>query len=168
MFKSFQRKKTEIFPCGVFLFRVVDDCLSECPNSKKTPLPWKIPGYSPGRYRITTAVIRIIEKPYPGNNLITQSRQQKAWNKMWNLLKVNSRDCVSLLTNCNISKTFFQVFFWCTVNMSFSCSFLILYCQFKKDFTCLDIPFLLSALKDVLSHVLGRLKVNNITKRSYQ
>ena len=61
----------------------------------------------------------------PRKQIFTQSQQQNAWSKMWNLLKTNGRDCVSLLTNCNISKTFFQVFFWCTVNMSLSCSFLM-------------------------------------------
>ena len=40
-------KKSEIFPWA-FLFHVVDDCLSKCPNCKKTPLPQKIPGYVPG------------------------------------------------------------------------------------------------------------------------
>ena len=29
---------------------------------------------------------------------------------MWNLLKVNSRDCAFLLTTCNISKTLFKCF----------------------------------------------------------
>ena len=38
-FKSFQEKKPEIFPCGVFLSRAVHDRLSKCPNSKKTSLP---------------------------------------------------------------------------------------------------------------------------------
>ena len=37
IFKSFQGKKPEIYPCGAFLFRVVDDFLSKCPNPKKTP-----------------------------------------------------------------------------------------------------------------------------------
>ena len=46
-FKSFQKNKPEIFPCRAFLFCVVDDCFSKCPNSKKTPLPQKIPGYAP-------------------------------------------------------------------------------------------------------------------------
>ena len=27
------------FPCGTFLSRAVGECLSKCPNSKKTPLP---------------------------------------------------------------------------------------------------------------------------------
>ena len=35
-------KKPEIFPCGVkFLSRVIHDCLSNCPNSKKIPCPKK-------------------------------------------------------------------------------------------------------------------------------
>ena len=29
---------------------------------------------------------------------------------MWSLLKVNSRDCVSLLTTCNMSKAFSKCF----------------------------------------------------------
>ena len=31
-FKGFQEEKLEIFPCGVFLSRVVHDYLSKCPN----------------------------------------------------------------------------------------------------------------------------------------
>ena len=45
------------------------------------------------KYRITTAVLRIIGKPYPRNK---------------SLLKINSQDCVSLLANCNMPKTFFN------------------------------------------------------------
>ena len=30
---------------------------------------------------------------------------------MWNMLKVNRRDCVSLLTTCNMPKTFFSIVF---------------------------------------------------------
>ena len=30
-----------------FLSRVVGECLSKCPNLKKTSLPLKIPGYAP-------------------------------------------------------------------------------------------------------------------------
>ena len=33
------RRNIRRFPCGTFLSRVVDGCLSKCPNSKKTPLP---------------------------------------------------------------------------------------------------------------------------------
>ena len=35
-------------PCRAFLFYVVDDCLSKCPNSKKTSQFLRIPGYAPG------------------------------------------------------------------------------------------------------------------------
>ena len=42
-FYKFPGEKT-----GDFLSRVVDDCLSKCPNSKKTLLSPKIPGYVPG------------------------------------------------------------------------------------------------------------------------
>ena len=42
------RENNQIFfPCRAFFSRVVDECLSKCPNSKKTPLPKKIPGYAP-------------------------------------------------------------------------------------------------------------------------
>ena len=34
-----RRKTGDFFPCGAFLSRVVDECLSKCPNSEKTPLP---------------------------------------------------------------------------------------------------------------------------------
>ena len=37
-FKKKPEKKPEIFPCGVFLSRFAHDCLSKCPDSKKTPL----------------------------------------------------------------------------------------------------------------------------------
>ena len=45
------KENTKIFPCGRFLFRVVDECLSKCPNSKKTPLPSNIPNYVPALMR---------------------------------------------------------------------------------------------------------------------
>ena len=48
-----------------------------------------------GKYRITTAVLRITGEPYLPNK---------------SLLKINSQDCVSLLTNCNMPKTFFNLF----------------------------------------------------------
>ena len=32
-------KACRFFTCGAFLSRVVRECLSKCPNSKKTPLP---------------------------------------------------------------------------------------------------------------------------------
>ena len=35
-FVRVSRRKKEIFPSGVFLFSVVDDCLSKYPYSKKT------------------------------------------------------------------------------------------------------------------------------------
>ena len=38
------RKNGRLFACGAFLSCVVDECLSKCPNSTKTPLPWKIQG----------------------------------------------------------------------------------------------------------------------------
>ena len=34
-----RRKNQRFFPCGAFLFCFVGECLSKCPNSKKTPLP---------------------------------------------------------------------------------------------------------------------------------
>ena len=44
-----RQKNRDFFPCRAFLSRaVVYECLSKCPNSEKTPLPEKIPGYAPG------------------------------------------------------------------------------------------------------------------------
>ena len=60
---------------------------------------------------------------------------------MLDLLKVSSRDCVSLLTTCNMSKIFFQVFFWCNM---------------------------LSGFKHILSHLLGWVKVNKIATMSFK
>ena len=37
--KSFQAKNQIFFPGGTTLSRVVGECLSNCPDSKKTPLP---------------------------------------------------------------------------------------------------------------------------------
>ena len=62
-------------------------------------------------------------------NLCSKSTTETL-NKTWNLLKVNSRDWVSLLTNCNMSKTFSKWFsgvLWaCLCNVLSWC----LYCQF--------------------------------------
>ena len=41
-----RRKKTHIFSLRGFSFMCCR-CLSTCPDSEKTPLPWKIPGYEP-------------------------------------------------------------------------------------------------------------------------
>ena len=41
-----RRKKTHIFSLRGFSFMCCR-CLSTCPDSEKTPLPWKIPGYAP-------------------------------------------------------------------------------------------------------------------------
>ena len=47
-FKSFQERKKHIFlPVGLFLHVLWMKCLSTCPDSEKTPLPWNIPGYAP-------------------------------------------------------------------------------------------------------------------------
>ena len=48
VFKSFQAKKPDIFlPAGHFFSRAVAESLSKCPNSEKTLLLEKIPGYAP-------------------------------------------------------------------------------------------------------------------------
>ena len=73
-----------------------------------------------GRYRITIAVLRIIEKLYPANKSLLKVNNR---NPKTRCEICYSRDCVSLLTTCNMSKTFFQVFFCCTMNMSLPCSF---------------------------------------------
>ena len=76
------------------------------------------------RCRITIAVLWIIEKLYLANKSLLKVNNRNSKTRC-EMLKVNSRDCVFLLTNYNISKTFFQVFFWCTVNMSLPYSFLM-------------------------------------------
>ena len=50
-FLRVSKKKPEIFPCGASFSRVVHDCLSKCPNSKKTPLHLKISSYAPATSR---------------------------------------------------------------------------------------------------------------------
>ena len=41
------KKNRRFFPRGAFLSRAAVECLPKCPNSEKTPLPEKIPGYAP-------------------------------------------------------------------------------------------------------------------------
>ena len=86
---------------------------------------------------------------------------------MWNLLKVNSSDCVSLLT-------LFKCFFWCTMNASFFVVmflflrflFWFLYCEFKTDFTPWS-TFSVINFKHELSHLLGWFKLKNLTKNFF-
>ena len=73
-----------------------------------------------GRYWVTIAGPRIIKKPYPANKSLLKVNNR---NPKTRCEICYSRDCVSLLTTCNMSKTFFQVFFCCTMNMSLPCSF---------------------------------------------
>ena len=54
--RVFRRKTRRFFHYGTFLSRVVGECLSKCPNSKKTPLPQKIPGYAPVILKATIIV----------------------------------------------------------------------------------------------------------------
>ena len=52
-FLRVSRAKTRIiFRCGAILSCVVSECLSKCPNSKKTPLAYKIPGYAPAMWKV--------------------------------------------------------------------------------------------------------------------
>ena len=82
-FYEFPGKKMGDFSCGPFLFRVVDDCLSKCPNSKKALLPWKIPGYAPVVYRNSWFRNSINSFRYLTNMLKTTSRgfnRAQYWN----------------------------------------------------------------------------------------
>ena len=54
-FKSFQAKNRTFFPGGAFLSRAVVECLLKCPNSEKTPLPEKIPGYASATFEPSKA-----------------------------------------------------------------------------------------------------------------
>ena len=74
----------------------------------KELLPWLLFEY------VFLAVFPNLEIPYPVNKYTKSTTE----TLLWNLLKVNSRDWVSLLTTSNMSKNFFQVFFWCIKNMS--------------------------------------------------
>ena len=59
--------------------------------------------------RIT--VILLVTLKYLALQINTYSKSAtEPWNNMWNLLKVNRRDCISLLTTCNMSKAFSSVF----------------------------------------------------------
>ena len=40
-----RKKKTKVDPARPFFHALLIKCLSKCPNFKKTPLLWKIPGY---------------------------------------------------------------------------------------------------------------------------
>ena len=44
-----RRKKPTFFPAAPFFNVLLMKCLLKYPDSKKTPLPWKIPGYAPER-----------------------------------------------------------------------------------------------------------------------
>ena len=54
--RVFWRKKWEIFTWRVLLAEVLHDCLLECSISKKTLMPWKIPGYAPIHNNISKLV----------------------------------------------------------------------------------------------------------------
>ena len=72
---------------------------------------------------------------------------------MWNLLKVNIIDCVSLLTTRHMSKTsvksflvYYEHFFVYSDAFLFKIIFLDLFSINFKQILRLDLPFLLSAL----------------------
>ena len=56
-----KRKNQRFFPCGAFLSCVVAECLSKCPNSKKTPLPWKIPSHAPAEASFTFSTCVVLD-----------------------------------------------------------------------------------------------------------
>ena len=55
-------KTRRFFPCGAFFSHAVGEYSSKFPNSKKNPLPWKIPGYAPAKYKRTSKYQPIIKK----------------------------------------------------------------------------------------------------------
>ena len=91
---------------------------------------------------------------------------------MWNLLKVNIRDCVSLLKTCHMSKTsvslflvYYEHFFVYCDAFVFKISFLIcLSSILNRPWS----SFSVISLRLVLSHLQGWVKVNKITERSSQ
>ena len=86
---------------------------------------------------------------------------------MWNLLKVNSRDCVSLLT---LFKCFSGILWtclcllWCFNFYDFYFDVFIVF--FKTDFTPWSTFYVIS-FKHELSHLLGWFKLKNISKSSF-
>ena len=82
-FYEFPEKKMGDFSCEPFLFRVVGDCFSKCPNSKKAPLPQKISDYAPVVYRNTWLGNSINSFRYLTNMLKTRPRgfdRAQYWN----------------------------------------------------------------------------------------
>ena len=104
------------------------------------------------RIRITIAIVLIVKYLTQKTNTYSKSATETP-QKMWDLLKINSRDCVSLLSTFDISKTWFKCFFWWTINMHlFTVMVLFLQClsdvfivKFKQILR-FDLLFLLSAL----------------------
>ena len=76
---------------------------------------------------------------------------------MWNLLKVNSRDCVSLLTTCKMSIPL------SSVSLVYY-EHVFVYCDAFKNLSYSSVI----SFRTALSRWLGWVKVNTITKRSSQ
>ena len=55
-------KYPKLLPAGPFFLVLYVKCLSECPNSKKTPLPTQIPGYTPMKKSIYKFFGRALKK----------------------------------------------------------------------------------------------------------
>ena len=109
--------------CGVFLFCVVDYCLLKCANSRKTPLPYKIPGYMPED--IKSLYLFFIKRKllyniqFPSNSKQFILFKQKFYHIQDNLyLKVNLKFCLFNIFLC-IVKTYIY-------NVSFIASFKLL------------------------------------------
>ena len=117
------KKNPEIFSCGVFLFCVVDYCLSKYANSKKTPLPQKIPGYMPEDIKLLYLFFikrkLLYNIQFPSNSKQFILFKQKFYHIQDNLyLKVNHKFCLFNIFLC-IVKTYIY-------NVSFIASFKLL------------------------------------------
>ena len=97
-------------------------------------------------YKITTIVVLILCcSNFPSQQIFTQRQWQKPENKMWHLLKANSRDCVSLLTTCNMSKTLFK----CFSGVLWTC-LCLLWCLYFYNFFLMSLLAILSRFHSLI------------------
>ena len=72
-------KNGNFFLCRAFLSCSVGECLSKCPNSKKTSLPWKIPVYAPADLTWQTSnhaiQVLVMKRSYEKSQFIESVRQ---------------------------------------------------------------------------------------------
>ena len=103
-----RKKSHELFPKDTFLFRVVHDYLSKCPNSKKTPLPqvtrlgWLLLLIS---FALVNIYLYIEQKQLSSHTKIKQKSRQRFAPSFLRILKVRQQErlttSLGLLSNIN-------------------------------------------------------------------